>query len=60
MDMCNWAVCYDVDGKNYDDGKTRTQTVALFRFPHAAEDFIRLCLPEETRSRFYVKNIKEV
>lgn len=55
--LCTWAVCYDIDGKNYDDGKSRTSITAVFVYPHLAEEFIEKCLPEETRSRFYVQNL---
>ena len=57
--LCTWAVCYDIDGKNYDDGQTRTSVTALFKDPYLAEDFISKCLPAETRSRFYVKRMAE-
>ena len=53
--LCNWAVCYDIDGSNYDDHQTRTAIAAIFRYPHDAENFIEKCTPKETRSRFYVK-----
>ena len=29
MNNCSWAVCYDIDGKYYDDKKTRTTITAL-------------------------------
>ena len=55
--LCNWAVCFDIDGSNYDDHKPRTTIVAIFRYPHDAESFIDRCTPQETRSRFYVKRL---
>ena len=58
--LCNWAVCYDIDGINYDDHKTRTAIAAIFRYPYDAEDFIVKCTPQETRSRFYVKRLNLV
>lgn len=33
--LCNWAVCYDIDGSNYDDHQTRTAW--LFRLVDAIE-----------------------
>ena len=58
--LCNWAVCYDIGGENYDDHKTRTAIAAIFRYPHDAEHFIEKCTPQETRSRFYVKGLSRV
>ena len=55
--LCPWAVCYDIDSKHYDDRKRRAGITAVFRDPHLADEFIEKCLPEETRSRFYVKHI---
>lgn len=55
--LCSWSVCFDIDGKNYDDGKPRTSTVAVFKTPNSAEAFIEKCLPADTRSRFYVVHI---
>ena len=57
ISSCTWAVCYDIDGKYQDDGKTRTCVVAVFRFPFEAQDFIEKCLPQN--GRFYVKNCVE-
>lgn len=54
MEFCKWIVAYDIDGKNYDDGKKRTSVVAVFKYPWQAEDFIEKCLPAENRERFYV------
>jgi len=58
--LCNWAVCYDIDGSNYDDHQPRTAIAAIFRYPHDAESFIARCTPAETRSRFYVKRLPRV
>lgn len=55
--FCNWAVCYDIDGKHYDDGKTRTAIAAILRYPFDAERFIETFLPERNRDRFYVKRL---
>ena len=51
---CRWAAAYDVDGKYQDDGESKTEVSAVFRFPHLAEEFIAKCMPGETRSRFRV------
>ena len=58
--LCNWAVCYDIDGSNYDDHQTRTAIAAIFRYPHDAENFIVKCTPQEIRSRFYIKRLSRV
>lgn len=42
--LCTWAVCYDIDGSQYDDHQPRTSVTAIFRDPHLAEDFIAKCL----------------
>lgn len=55
--FCRWAVCYDIDGKEYDDRNPRTSTAATFSDPYSAEDFINKCLPAETRSNFYIVRI---
>ena len=55
--FCNWAVCYDIDGSNYDDRQTRTAIAAIFRYPNDAENFIERCTPQETRGRFYLKRL---
>lgn len=55
--FCSWAICFDIDGKNYDDRKPKTSIVATFRDPNSAEDFIRNCLPAETSNRFYIVRI---
>ena len=57
MNSCSWAVCYDIDGKFFDDKKAHTNTVAVFRYPHLAEEFIEKYLPSENRHRFYIKHI---
>ena len=30
--FCNWAVCYDIDGSNYDDHQTKT-VIGNFQIP---------------------------
>lgn len=57
---CMWAVCYDVDGKHFYDGKKKTSITALFSYPFQAEEFIEKVLPAETKERFYVKQIQEL
>lgn len=53
--FCNWAICYDIAGKHYDDGQTRTVIAAILRYPMDAERFIATFLPVENRDRFYIK-----
>ena len=60
MDYCNWAVCYDIDGTTQDDGKTKRTVCAWFHTPSNAEDFIAMCLPKETRDRFYILHRDDV
>ena len=51
---CNWAVAYKIDKATQDDGKTKVSVAATFSYPANAEDFIKKCLPEETRDRFFI------
>lgn len=56
-----WAVCYTIDhtapGCQQDDHRDKVMTAAIFSSPYNAEDFIKKCLPEENRSRFYIVRI---
>ncbi len=56
-----WAVCYTIDhtapGCQQDDNRDKVRTAAIFSSPYNAEDFIKKCLPEETRNRFYIVRI---
>lgn len=56
---CYWAVCYDADGKHFDDRKKKSFVTALFSNPFQAEDFIEKVLPKETKDRFYIEHISE-
>lgn len=58
--LCKWAVAYKIDGKYYDDGKTKISITAVFRNPNNAEDFINNCLPKETRDRFFIIDLDEL
>lgn len=55
--FCVWAVCFDIDGKLYDDQKPRIGVSALFKYPEHAERFISEVLPAESRNRFYIIHI---
>ncbi len=58
--LCSWAVAYKIDGKNYDDGKTKISITAVFNNQSNAEDFINNCLPEETKDRFFIIDLDEL
>lgn len=60
LEMLKWAVAFKIDGKNYDDGKTRVSTVAVFKTPINAEDFIDKCMPAENAERFFIINVDEL
>lgn len=49
-----WAVAYKIDKKTQDDGTTKVVTVAKFGTAEAGANFIKKCLPEETKERFFV------
>lgn len=49
-----WAVAYKIDKRTQDDGTTKVVTVAKFSNAEAAANFIKKCLPEETKERFFV------
>lgn len=50
----SWAVAYKIDKKTQDDGITKVVTVAKFNTAEAGANFIKKCLPEETKERFFV------
>ena len=58
--LLKWAVAYKIDGKNYDDRKTRVSTVAVFATPTNAEDFIDKCMPADAKERFFIIHIDEL
>lgn len=58
--LMRWAVAFKIDGKNYDDGNTRVSTVAVFKNPINAEDFIDKCMPSETKERFFIIDVNEL
>lgn len=49
-----WAVAYKIYKKTQDDGTTKVVTVAKFSTAEAGANFIKKCLPEETKERFFV------
>lgn len=57
---CKWIVAFKIDGKNYDDKKTKVSTVAAFASPVNAEDFIEKCMPAETNDRFFIIYLDEL
>lgn len=56
-DSLKWAVCYTIPAATQDDKKEKVETVAVFRYPYQADDFINKCLPEETKEKFFVISI---
>jgi len=56
-----WAVCFTVDhtlpGCQQDDNRDKIQTIAFFKYPIEAEDFINNCFSEEQRKNFYIVRI---
>lgn len=54
INKLSWAVAYKIDKKTQDDGTTKVVTVAKFNTAEAGADFIKKCLPEETKERFFV------
>lgn len=54
MNELNYYVAFTIPGNTQDDKKDKMQIIAGFRYPHQADDFIKNCLPEETRNRFYI------
>lgn len=48
------AVAYKIDKKTQDDGTTKVVTFAKFNTAEAGTNFIKNCLPEETKERFFV------
>lgn len=60
FDCCDWAVFYIIPGSLYDDGIPCLTVVGWFKDPVKAEDFIKKCLPDETRDRFMIKHRDEL
>lgn len=54
IDRLAWAVAYKMDKRTQDDGTTKVVTVAKFSTAEAGANFIKKCLPEETKERFFV------
>lgn len=54
INKLSWAVAYKMDKRTQDDGTTKVVTVAKFNTAEAGANFIKKCLPEETRGRFFV------
>lgn len=54
INKLSWAVAYKMDKRTQDDGTTKVVTVAKFNTAEAGANFIKKCLPEETRERFFV------
>lgn len=54
INKLSWAVAYKMDKITQDDGTTKVVTVAKFNTAEAGANFIKKCLPEETREHFFV------
>lgn len=54
MNNLKYYVAFTIPGNTQDDKKEKIQIIAGFRYPFQADDFIKNCLPEETRNRFYI------
>lgn len=54
INKLSWAVAYKIDKRTQDDGTTKVVTVAKFSTAEAGANFIKKCLPEETKERFFV------
>ena len=50
----SWAVAYKIYKRTQDYGSTKVVTVAKFNTAEAGAKFIKKCLPEETKERFFV------
>jgi hypothetical protein len=59
-ELCKWAVAFKIDGRNYDDRQERTNVVAIFCYPHQAQDFIDKCIPADTKERFFIINTDDL
>lgn len=54
INKLSWAVAYKMGKRTQDDGTTKVVTVAKFSTAEAGAKFIKKCLPEETKERFFV------
>ena len=50
----NWAVVATCTAQNNGKEESFERVLATFLYPHAAEDFIKNCLPKERRSSFKI------
>ena len=57
---CGWAVAFKINKNTQDDKKTKIRIAATFSHPGNAEDFIKKCLPEDTRDSFFIIDIDEL
>lgn len=56
INKLSWAVAYKMDKRTQDDGTTKVVTVAKFNTAEAGANFIKKCLPKDTKERFFVVN----
>lgn len=54
INKLSWAVAYKIDKRTQDAGTTKVVTVAKFNTAEAGANFIKKCLSEETKERFFV------
>jgi hypothetical protein len=52
INKLSWAVAYKMDKRTQDDGTTKVVTVAKFNTAEAGANFIKKCLPKDTKERF--------
>ena len=57
---CKWAVIAKCQAKNGGVWEPFEKVVAMFCYPHEADDFIMKCLPEENRDCFYKKYLPDL
>lgn len=54
INKLSWAVAYKIDKRTQDDGTTKVVTVAKFNTAEAGTNFIKKCLPKDTKELFFV------
>lgn len=57
---CDWCVGYIIDGATQDDRADKVTVIAMFRYPTEAKDFIKKCMPNETKHRFFVTHKENI
>lgn len=57
MKFLKWQVIAECEAKNNGKWEKFDMVIAIFAYPHEAEDFIEKCLPKERRDKFRIERL---